>query len=385
MNSKPLSLPLLGLLALLPAGSASAYLGGFEEWDGYHSPVSTSGGYINNGGIGLITGLGIAGDANFFLNNNPGNGYITWVPQGALPHTTGDATHGPDVTRYNAGQFGTNAGGPGGIGVDIRDDTGLWSAVSGGRLDEDANAPVYNGTLASGRDYVIAYRYTNARTGIQVLDVFADEVDMTYDYRLDSRDLGGQTVSSTNNNQVTMSFWFCPPDTDDTYTANTLGLGVWDANGQRLIEVGYTGTNQLQYRVGNSSLWQTSAVTVGSFGWSQYSLVVDTAADTASIEARAWDDNTSSLGSVQTILSTSTLGLDGQAFEKLRWSAEGGVLDENTGDAAYKNYFDDFQFTAAVVPEPGSALMVALVGLTLVSRRRRDRKPTHPNTSKLNS
>jgi hypothetical protein len=98
---------------------------------------------------------------------------------------------------------------------------------------------------------------------------------------------------------------------------------------------------------------------------------VNTAADTAQISANAWDDNTSSLGGAQTILANTTLGLDAQAFEKLRWSTEGGVLDETTGDAAYKNYFDDFQFIAAVVPEPGSALMVALAGMMMLRRKRR--------------
>lgn len=357
---------------LLLTTDAAGYLGGFEEADGYHSPFTTGGGYISSGGgSGMIATGSIAGDASFFLNNNPGDGFITWVPQGVLPHTVADTSHGPDVTRYNAGQFGSSAGGPGGIGVDIRDDTGLWLAVAGGRLDEDLNAPLYNGTIAGqGRDYAIAYRYTNARSGIQVLDILATEADSIYDYTLDSRDFG-QTPSSTDNNQVTMSFWFCPADTDDTYAQNTMGLGVWDTQGQRLVEVGYRGDNVLQYRVGSSSLWQTTSVAVGSFGWSQFVISLDTASDTANITALAWDDNTSTLGNSQTLLSTTGLGLDSSALNKLRWSTEGGIFDETTGDAAYKNFFDDFEFAVAVVPEPGTALLAAIALAVMSGRRQR--------------
>lgn len=362
---------LFSVLCLCLSRDAAGYLGSFEEADGYHSPFTTGGGYISSGGgSGMIVTGSIAGDANFFLNNNPGDGFIGWVPQGVLPQTVADTSHGPDVTRYNAGQFGSNAGGPGGIAVDIRDDTGLWTAVSGGRLDEDLNAPIYNGSISGpGRDYAIAYRYTNSRSGMQVLDILATEVDSIYDYTLDSRDFG-QTPSSTNNNQVTMSFWFCPADTDDTYAQNTLGLGVWDTQGQRLVEVGYRGDNMLQYRVGSSSLWQTTSVAVGSFGWSQFVISLDTTSDTVNVSALAWDDNTSTLGNSQTLLATTGIGLDSQALHKLRWSTEGGVFDEGTGDAAYKNFFDDFQFAVAVVPEPGSALLAG-VALALIGTRRR--------------
>ncbi len=46
----------------------------------------------------------------------------------------GTTLAGNDVTLYNAGQFGTANGGPGGTVMVITPDTGLWSVVSGGRL-----------------------------------------------------------------------------------------------------------------------------------------------------------------------------------------------------------------------------------------------------------
>ena len=74
------------LAAMASPNACLAYLGGFEEQDGYHyGPPNASG-----------------------LGNN-------------------------DVTRYNAGQYGVNNGGPGGAVTPITPDTGLWDAVLGGR------------------------------------------------------------------------------------------------------------------------------------------------------------------------------------------------------------------------------------------------------------
>lgn len=356
----------VALAAALPM-QAYAYLGSFEEGDGYHTPVTVAG-YTNIGGMGHISSLSIAGDAVFY-NGDPSNGLITWVPPAATPNSTGDGTHGPDVTRYNAGSFGSNNGGPGGLGTDIADDSGLWQAVSGGRINEDAAAPNYNGTAVQGRDHIIAWRYPNPHSGDQVLDVLASEVDLSYDYSIDSRDLNGVDPSLTAQYRTTMSFWFCPTDSDDGFADNVFGLSLRDQSGQSLIEFGYTGDNVLQYRLGNSSLWQTTPVTVGSHGWSQAVLVVDSFNNTASFSASAWDDGAGNLTSHDFITDVA-LGVDAGSLETLRWSTKGGMLDAGVGAVAYKNTFDEFQFNAALVPEPGSVSLIALAGLLALRRRR---------------
>ncbi|MFM2143924.1 MAG: hypothetical protein RLZZ476_2468, partial [Verrucomicrobiota bacterium] len=50
------------------------------------------------------------------------------------------------------------------------------------------------------------------------------------------------------------------------------------------------------------------------------------------------------------------------------WDLQGGML--NNGALSFKNFFDDFNFSVAPVPEPGSAMSV-LCGLLFLFRRSR--------------
>ena len=203
-----------------------------------------------------------------------------------------------------------------------------------------------------------------------MLDVLASEVDLTYDYSLDSRDLNGLAPTQTSQYRTTMSFWFCPTDSDDGFADNVFSLSLRDQTGQSLLEFGYTGDNTLQYRVGNSSLWQTTTVNVGTHGWSQAVMTVDAFTNTASFSAVAWDDGTGSLTSHDFIADVA-LGVDAGSLDTLQWNTKGGVLDAGAGAVAHKNTFDDFQFNAVLVPEPGSAWLVALAGLATLRRKRK--------------
>lgn len=344
-------------VVLLGTDSARAYLGGFEENDGYRVP-----------GNGSILDAGFVGDARFYLNNNSANGFTGVVPPGAFPNTLGDATHGPDLSRYNAGQYGTSNGGPGGTAADIADDTGLWRALAGGRIQEDANAPLYNGNMFS-RDYVQAYAYPNSRTGSQVLNLLASDVDLSYRYSLDSRDFDGISPTLTNSHLIDLSFWLCPSDWDDPDGSNVLGLSFLDSGGATLLKIGYTGDNFLQYQLAGDLAWTTTAITLGTLGWSELGVEIDTSADTVALTARAWSDAGGTLGAETSVIGTQALGIDAGALTELQWDVEGGVL--NNGGIAYKNYFDDFNFTVTPVPEPSGALLVMVAGAGWVMRRRR--------------
>jgi hypothetical protein len=368
MLSSPLHRSLFCCAALLLGwpNRVEAYLGSFEENDGYRIPQN-----------GLMTSLGFGGDAMFYLNNNIANGFTGIVPSSTFPNTMGDATHGSDLSRYNAGQYGTNAGGPGGSAADIADNSGLWQALVGGRLNEDLGGTLANGYQYLGntggsiflqnRDYVQAYRYTGARNGSQVLNLLAQDTSLSYNYTLDSRDYAGGTPTASSI--ITMVFWFCPADTDDTDPDNLLGLSLRDAMGQSMFEVGYTGENIVQYRLPGGGTWVSTASTAGSQGWSEMSIILNTATDTVNLSVRAYDDLTATLGSSVSILNGQSIGLDADALTDLRWDLRGGTL--NNGALSYKNYFDDFSFTTApfVVPEPGSAFGVVL-GLLMLGRHR---------------
>jgi hypothetical protein len=351
----------LSIGLLLCPQAVWGYLGSFEEQDGYRIPLD-----------GQILSASLAGDAQFYLNNIEANGYTGVVPLGTYPNSLGDTSHGADLSRYNAGQYGTANGGPGGTAADITDNSGLWRALAGGRLNEDADAPYYYGTTFT-RDYVQAYRYPGARTGSNVLNFLASETNLSYAYTLDSRDFNGMNPSASNGQLIQMAFWLCPSDWDDDDLDNIMSISLRDAMGQTVFQVGYTGDNMLQYQTPGSGVWENTSHRMGTLGWSELLVILDTVNNTAGIAVRAFDDNTLTLGDQAYVLSNQPLGLTVDALTELQWDLRGGSL--NNGAASFKNYFDDFSFNLSpvVVPEPGSALLVCVAAGMLILRRRRHR------------
>lgn len=350
------SLCLLALLACPPAGFG--YLGSFEEQDGYRIPSD-----------GQILSAFLVGDAQFYLNNIEANGYTGVVPLGTYPNTLGDASHGADLSRYNAGQYGTSNGGPGGTAADIVDNSGLWQALSGGRLNEDVAAPYYYGSNFT-RDYVQAYRYPGARTGTNVLNFLGSETNLSYAYSLDSRDFNGLAPGASNGQLIQMAFWLCPSDWDDDDLDNIMGISLNDAMGQTVFKVGYTGNNMLQYQTPGGGIWETTSYRLGTLGWSELVVILDTVNNTAGIAVRAYDDNTLTLDDQAYALANQSLGLDVGSLSGLQWDLRGGPL--NNGAASFKNYFDDFSFSLSpvLVPEPGTLLLTLLAAAMVIKRRR---------------
>lgn len=343
---------------LWPLG-ARAYLGGFEEQDGYRVPLN-----------GQILSSNLPGDAQFYLNNNAANGYTGVVPLGAYPNNLGDSTNGPDVTRYNAGQYGTNGGGTGGTAQDIPDNSGLWQALSGGRLYEDATAPYYYGSQFI-RNQIVAYRNTTPHGGSQTLNLMASSQSLSYLYTMDSRDFGGLSPASTAGMQTQMSFWVKPTDWDDQDTGNIFGLSLLSAANQPMFEVGYTGDNRLEYRL-TGGAWQVTSYSIGTLGWSEITVVLDTQHNTATLELNAYNDSSSLLGGNAIVLSSQAIGVAGGALTALQWDLQGGTLPN--GAISYINSFDDFSFSAAAVPEPQAMVLMLAAAFLLCAPRRRMRR-----------
>ena len=138
--------------------------------------------------------------------------------------------------------------------------------------------------------------------------------------------------------------------------------------GQSVFGVGCRVENLVQYHMtGSEGSWISSASHVGTQGWSEMSVVLDTQSDTVNVGVRAYDDLTATLGSSVSILTGQSLGVNADAVTELRWDFRSGTLDTAL---SYKNYFDDFSFNVAPVPEPGSVLVVVLGSLMPIRRRK---------------
>ena len=92
------------------------------------------------------------------------------------------------------------------VPADIGDNTGLWTALAGGRLHEDIGAPLYQGDTFH-RDYIAAYGYTSPHSGSQVLNVLATDVDLVT-RSLQTPQIGNARASSTRTSAVHVSSGF---------------------------------------------------------------------------------------------------------------------------------------------------------------------------------
>ena len=133
-----------------------------------------------------------------------------------------------DVAKYNAGQYGANAGG--GVYVDIPDNTGLWKKLQG---------PLFPATGTTGSvAYATGHQYrdrTNPSTSDQALVITTNADGWTagpqeYSYTVDSFDLAGFNPDSTGSETVYISFWSCSQifgtDEGGGLPANTIGNTV---------------------------------------------------------------------------------------------------------------------------------------------------------------
>lgn len=333
------------LLILLILASAAvprsilAALGGFEASDGYHISL--------NGGVLSDQVLVNAGE--FTLN-----GYLPTAEyyNVTLAALAPDFRYGPDVSRYNAGAY------TGGLPSDIKDNTGLWTSLYGGRIVEDDFAGPWDGW---GSDYAAATSVT-AHSGQQSLALRAMDDRIVYGYALDALERAA-TASSYQ-----LSLWLDPSATDNTYTNNVFDLALNDASGAAFIEIGYTGSDFLQYRLHGQSAWITTDLHFGNHGWSELSLLINTDADTFSLSGQGFDDAQGTLQADRTLIADAALGLHPGQLSSLNWNLEGGYLNAGSTDSAH--YFDDLNLMAVSVPEPGSALLLLLAGLGLLRRRR---------------
>jgi len=311
------SLWLAAFGALMVVPTAKAYLGDFEPASGYVPFMGP-----------LIPSLNLGTDWQDGTGNVPAAlGYL-----GIPPTTYGRAP--VDVTRYNAGQAGARA--------DILDDSGLWSAApgSGGRPQFDASNGVNQFQFISTHD---AGTRPPGDQNALVVRTFASTNLLDYRYTMDALDLGGIAPGSLTGATYSIQFVFCPQSGP---AGNISLLGFADDALNTALQIGTTGTGGFQYRPGSSAALTTTATQIGFNGWSEVTITINTAANTAGITVSPWNDTTSSLGAPISIVSGMAIpdlarisklnfiqqpGIEKYFYDGFAMSATGGVSCAITG------------------------------------------------------
>lgn len=302
---------LIACSSALLCSSASAYLGGFEAVDGYED----------------------------FLN---------------------------DVATYNAGQYGTNAGG--GTYVNIPDNTGLWQKLQG---------PLWpTPGLAGGAAYATAHFSRDrqfpgdpTRRGL-VITTNADgwgAGPQEYSYQLDSFDLGGVAPASTAGDTLDISFWSCArifgTGEGGGLGAGTIGdtVSFYDSSGNLGFEVGYRQpATTTDFAATNVGSWVQSAISVNPSTYHRWDVTLDLATQTVSIDVFESGVLTNLVSSAPLITPMSNL-------TELRFESTAGVNNAKIWS------LDDFSMSARGIPEPTAAMLLLSTGLACSVRRGRRR------------
>lgn len=282
-----------------------------------------------------------------------------------------------DVSYYNAGAFGANAGG-GSVAL-IAPDSGNWSLLSGvggffssaaARTAAIGGAPPYPNVIPPGT--VPAYMVGNhfpGRGGDGSNLAFRNDTPLgtgnaKYRYQLDTFDTGGPVPSSVTSGPVSMEMYFCPNPGDTpqpgTPRQDKFTMSLVDAVGNVGLEWGYARDNEVSWRDGPSSAWNYTGIYANSTNWDGVKALIDLSNDTFQLDYYVVSTNT-----WLTLAPAGTpLGAAMGNFTTIDWE----LVDGLSAGIGGKNFFDDFTF---VIPAPASVSLGAM-GLLLAARRRRD-------------
>jgi len=270
-----------------------------------------------------------------------------------------------DVTTYNAGAHGANAGG--GAYTAITPNTGLWSKLQG---------PLFPATgTAGGVAYATGhqgYDRTNPSTSDQAL-VITTNADgwgggpQEYAYSVDNFDLAGVNPLSTGSTIVDISFWSCARIYGTGEPGGGLGAGTigdtvsfYDSSGNLGFEVGYRQpATTTDYAATNVGSWVQSAIAVNPSTYHRWDISLDLLNDTVSIDIFEGATLTNLVSGAPLITNMNDLS-------ELRFESTAGVSNAKIWS------LDDFVFDVQQVPEPTSVvLMISAAACALTLRRRR--------------
>lgn len=320
-----------------------------------------------------LTALATAPASAYLGSFGPSDGYNLLVLSGSVNWS--------DVSYYNAGQYGPNAGN--GTGPTLQTpNAGLWriNSQAGGffatAAARNANTPPttagYSPTLPSGTvgAYIVGGHFPGRNNDGYNLAVRNDTPAGTgaidYDYTIDSYDFAGYNPASVTAGSVSTQFYFCPNPSDPvspdgTPPGDKFILSLTDSIGNIGAQWGYARDNEIYWRAGSTGAWNYTGVYADASNWDGVRIDIDLSADTFGIDYYDVGTNTwASIAAAGTALGTPMADLT-----HLGWSLVDGVSSGLGG----KNYFDDFSFHVSV-PTPGTLALTAS-GLLLTARRRR--------------
>ncbi|TWU24608.1 hypothetical protein [Bythopirellula polymerisocia] len=284
-----------------------------------------------------------------------------------------------DVSYYNAGQYGVNAGGGPGP-TQITADSGLWSVTSsvGGyfstvvdRANYISGAPPYVNPTTNALGAYIVGNHGPGRTDGSSLAIRNDTPlgvtgPLVYNYELDTFDFGGIAPASVTTGPLQFGFYFCPnpgdtPSPDGTSKDKFL-MSLVDSGGNIGLEWGYARDNAVTWRDGPSSSWNSTAFIADQTNWDGVQFDLDLTADTFSMDyfdvsANTWTN---------VVPAGTAMGQAMNDFTNIYWQLEDGLFAGTGG----KNFFDDFKIEVNV-PEPSSVAMATLACITMLGACRR--------------
>ncbi len=324
----------------------------------------------------LAVAAGAASPAMAYLGSFlSADGYTLSVPSGGPASWC-------DVSYYNAGQWGANAGGAPNP-FNVNPNSALWSidptSQVGGFFStsaaRNASTPptlgAYPTTVPANTVpvYIVGNHWPGRFNDGGALavrnDTPAGTGAMSYSYKLDTYDTGGPVPSSVTSGNVGVKFFYQAspeqPPVAGVRAADKFTMSFRDNSGNVGLQWGYTRDNEVVWR--NSGAWVYTGIYAGLYpnNWDGVKADIDLTAGTFKLEY--YVDATSTwltLAPAGTPLAN-PMG----DFSQLGWKMEDAV---NLGLGG-KNFFDDFSFTYPT-PTPGTLALLGLGG-AIAGRRRR--------------